>query len=170
MAIIINNKFVKDLDANQAIGVSIPFSSTSVFNQTFDTATQTKSNIINYLLTNKGERILNPTYGGDLRNLLFEQISEEILVALQSRLESEIGLVFPLVNVKSLIVNSQPKQNLINVILTYDVLNLENEIIEIGVETSDNFETAFDESESSTARTGLGRATKSKGGNPSGII
>ena len=169
MAIIINNKFVKDLDANQAIGVSIPFSSPSVFNQTFDTATQTKSNIINYLLTNKGERILNPTYGGNLRNLLFEQISEETLVALQSRLESEIGLVFPLVNIKSLIVSSQPKQNLVNVILTYDVLNLENETIEIGVETSDNFETAFG-SEPSIAQTGLGKARKVINGGQSTII
>lgn len=136
MAIIIKNKFVEDLDANQAIGVSIPFSSTSVFNQTFDTATQTKSNLINYLLTNKGERVLNPTYGGDLRNLLFEQVTEETLIALQSRLESDIALRFPIIEIKSLTVTAQTDQNLVNVILIYNVLNLEDEVIEIGVETN----------------------------------
>ena len=57
MAFRIPNKFAVDIDARQAIGVSIPFSSKSVFNQTFTTADQTKSNLINYLLTNKGERI-----------------------------------------------------------------------------------------------------------------
>lgn len=136
MAVIIKNKFVEDLDANQAIGVSIPFSSPFVFNQTFDTATQTKSNLINYLLTNKGERILNPTYGGDLRNLLFEQITEETLVALQSRLESDIALRFPIIEIKSLTVTAQTDQNIVNVVLVYNVLNLEDEVIEIGVETN----------------------------------
>ena len=136
MAVIVKNKFVEDLDANQAIGVSIPFSSPSVFNQTFDTATQIKSNLINYFLTNKGERILNPTYGGNLRNLIFENITVEALEVLQKRLEEDINLRFPIVEVNSLTVTSQEDQNLINVTLIYNVLNLENEVIEIGVETN----------------------------------
>ena len=47
MAKILPNKFVDDLIDRQAIGVSIPFSNSSVFNQTFNTADQTKSNLIN---------------------------------------------------------------------------------------------------------------------------
>ena len=136
MAIIIRNKFVEDLDANQAIGISIPFSSTSVFTKTFDTATQIKSNLINYFLTNKGERILNPTYGGDLRNFLFENITPDAIEILQKKLEEDITLRFPTVEVKSLSINSQEDQNLINITLIYNVLNLENEVIEIGVETN----------------------------------
>ena len=136
MAIIIRNKFVEDLDANQAIGVSIPFSSTSVFTKTFDTATQIKSNLINYFLTNKGERILNPTYGGDLRNFLFENITPDAIEILQKRLEEDITLRFPAVEVQSLTINSQEDQNLVNIALIYNVLNLENEVIEIGVETN----------------------------------
>lgn len=136
MAFIIKNKFVDDLNANQAIGVSIPFSSTSVFNQTFDTATQTKSNLINYFLTNKGERLLNPTYGGDLRNFLFEGITPDALEILQKRLEEDIVLRFPIVEVKSLTVGATDDQNLINITLIYNVLNLEDEVIEIGVETN----------------------------------
>ena len=136
MAIIIKNKFVDDLNANQAIGVSIPFSSTSVFNQTFDTATQIKSNLINYFLTNKGERLLNPTYGGDLRNFLFEAITPDALEVLQKRLEEDIVLRFPIVEIKSLTVGTIEDQNLINITLIYNVLNLEDEVIEIGVETN----------------------------------
>ena len=136
MAIILKNKFVDDLNANQAIGVSIPFSSTSVFNQTFDTATQIKSNLINYFLTNKGERLLNPTYGGDLRNFLFEAITPDALEVLQKRLEEDIVLRFPIVEIKSLTVGAIEDQNLINITLIYNVLNLEDEVIEIGVETN----------------------------------
>ena len=136
MAIIIKNKFVEDLNKNQAIGVSIPFSSTSVFNQTFDTATQTKSNLINYFLTNKGERLLNPNYGGNLRNFLFETITDETIIVLQKRLEEDISLKFPIIEINSLTVTPQDDQNLVLVKLVYNVLNLENEIIEIGVETN----------------------------------
>lgn len=136
MAIILKNKFVDDLNANQAIGVSIPFSSTSVFNQTFDTATQIKSNLINYFLTNKGERLLNPTYGGDLRNFLFEAITPDALEVLQKRLEEDIVLRFPIVEIKSLTIGATEDQNLINITLIYNVLNLEDEVIEIGVETN----------------------------------
>ena len=136
MAKILPNKFVDDLIDRQAIGVSIPFSNSSVFNQTFTTADQTKSNLINYFLTNKGERILNPNYGGDLRNLLFEQITEETLSVLQKRIENDLENKFPIIEVKNLIINPQPNFNIVNIVLTYNVLNLENEVIEINIENS----------------------------------
>ena len=136
MAKILPNKFVDDLIDRQAIGVSIPFSKSSVFNQTFTTADQVKSNLINYFLTNKGERILNPTYGGDLRNLLFEQITEETLSVLQKRIENDLENKFPIIEVKSLAINPQPDFNIVNIVLTYNALNLENEVIEINIENS----------------------------------
>ena len=136
MAKVLPNKFVDDLIDRQAIGVSIPFSKSSVFNQTFTTADQTKSNLINYFLTNKGERILNPTYGGDLRSLLFEQITEETLSILQKRIENDLENKFPIIEIKSLSINPQPDFNIVNILLTYNVLNLENEVIEINIENS----------------------------------
>ncbi len=136
MAKILPNKFVDDLIDRQAIGVSIPFSKSSVFNQTFTTADQIKSNLINYFLTNKGERILNPTYGGDLRSLLFEQITEETLSVLQKRIENDLENKFPIIEVKSLAINPQPDFNIVNIVLTYNALNLENEVIEINIENS----------------------------------
>jgi len=136
MAKVLPNKFVNDLIDRQAIGVSIPFSNSAVFNQTFTTADQIKSNLINYFLTNKGERILNPTYGGDLRNLLFEQITEETLNVLQQRLKTDIENRFSVVEIKSLVINPQPNLNIVNIVLIYNVLNLENEVIEINIENS----------------------------------
>ena len=136
MAKILPNKFVDDLIDRQAIGISIPFSNSSVFNQTFNTADQTKSNLINYFLTNKGERILNPTYGGDLRSLLFEQITEETLSVLQQRISTDLENRFPIIEIKTLDITPQPNLNIVNIILTYNVLNLKDEVIEINIENS----------------------------------
>ena len=70
----------------------------AVFTPTFTTREQTKSNILNYLLTNKGERVFNPTFGGDLRNLLFEGMIEETTQdELLLMIQDQIGQFFPTV-------------------------------------------------------------------------
>jgi phage baseplate assembly protein W len=131
MAYRIPNKLVNDINARQAIGVSIPFSSKSVFNQTFTTAEQTKSNLINYLLTNRGERVLNPLYGGNLRALIFEQTDPVTLEGVKERISSDINNKFPFVNLKQLIIT--PSENTITIFIQYSVLNLDNEVIEINI-------------------------------------
>lgn len=136
MAFRIPNRFTVDVDARQAVGVSIPFSSPSVFTQTFNTADQTKSNLINYLLTNKGERVLNPNYGGNLRALLFEQISDITLEGIQIRLSNDLQSKFPYVNVKQLIITPSEDTNTITIFIQYSVLNLDNEVIEINLDTN----------------------------------
>ena len=136
MAFKIPNRFTVDIDARQAVGVSIPFSSPSVFTQTFTTADQTKSNLVNYLLTNKGERVLNPNYGGNLRALLFEQISDVTLEGIQIRLSNDLQSKFPYVNVKQLIITPSEDTNIITIFIQYSVLNLDNEVIEINLDTN----------------------------------
>lgn len=57
------------------IGITIPIrdSNTGYFEQSYDTLTQVKSNIINLLNTRTGERRMQPTFGCRLWNLIFEQ-------------------------------------------------------------------------------------------------
>ena len=68
-----------DLPQNDkvAVGVTFPFDGPAVFNQSFTTKEQVKSNLINLLLTSPGERLMNPTFGVGIRNLLFEQVIDQ---------------------------------------------------------------------------------------------
>ena len=52
-----------DLNPRKAVGVSIPFNGNAVFNSTYTTNNQIQSNLINFILTNKGERIQDPNFG-----------------------------------------------------------------------------------------------------------
>jgi hypothetical protein len=64
------------LDYQLAIGVSLPFNADGVFNPTYTSTEQIRANLINFILTNKGERPLNATYGSDIRKYLFSEITD----------------------------------------------------------------------------------------------
>ncbi len=66
--------FPIDLNNNAAVGISLPFNGPAVFKSNYQTKDSIKYNLINFFLTNPGERPLNPTFGGGIRNFIFEQI------------------------------------------------------------------------------------------------
>jgi phage baseplate assembly protein W len=86
-----------DLQKNIAIGVSLPFN--RPFNSTYTTKDQIKSNLINLLLTSRGERIMNPLFGTGLRDFLFEGITEYNIENLKQDLNSSIEVFIPEITV-----------------------------------------------------------------------
>lgn len=85
-----------DIDERKAVGIKLPFSSDSVFTSTYQTLDAYKTNLINYLLTNKGERYFNPDFGSNIRSLLFEpSFSELRKEGLKSDLIQELSIFFP---------------------------------------------------------------------------
>ena len=69
-----------DLNKNVTIGVAFPLDENNMFSGTETVQDQTKTNLINLLLTQQGERIGLPRYGVGLKNLLFEQnIDQDLL-------------------------------------------------------------------------------------------
>ena len=66
----------RDLQRNTAIGIRLPFNAPGVFYSTFSTKDQLKYNLINLLLTSKGERIYNPEFGTLLKAQLFNPMTE----------------------------------------------------------------------------------------------
>ena len=112
-----------DTKPGTGVGVSIPFNAPGVFTTTYTTQKATQSNLINFFLTNKNERYLNPTFGGDLRAFIFEQIANDNIEGLKEDLNSQIELYFSNIQVKELNVLSNPDTNAINIEMTYNILN-----------------------------------------------
>ena len=123
MARIIQSKNPIDLTPSVAVGYGFPLNGDAVFVPTFTTREQTKANIINYLLTNKGERVFRPMFGGDLRNLLFENILESTQNDLLTMIQNDLTRYFPTVVIKELKFENQEDRNTINFILTYQIEN-----------------------------------------------
>ena len=123
MARIIENRSPIDSVARKAVGFGFPLNGPAVFVPTYNTREQTKANLINYLLTNRGERVFNPTFGADLRNLVFENIIDVTTDELQERIQNDIKNYFPQVIVEEIRFDNTPDSNTINFTLTYNILN-----------------------------------------------
>jgi phage baseplate assembly protein W len=112
-----------DFDASVAVGVNLPFSGPAVFISNYQTKDAIKNNLINFFLTNPGERVLNPTFGGGLRAFIFEQITLDNLNFLREDINQKLTLYFPNVIVEDLTVTGDPDLNTINVTLKYSIIN-----------------------------------------------
>lgn len=125
----------QDVGQPRGIGINVLFNNgTSVFNQTFTTKDQVKSNLINYILTNKGERMFDPTFGGDLRASLFEPDTSFDNVA--ARLENEIYAYVPNIIIQNIGIKKYSDQNTVNLILDYSINNQQDNLV-INVSTQD---------------------------------
>ena len=112
-----------DLNASKAVGVDIPFNGNAVFKSNYLTKDAIKNNLINFFLTNPGERYLNPIFGGGLRAFIFEQITNDNLNFLREDINSKLTNYFPNVQVDDLTVTGQVDTNQITVTLQYSVIN-----------------------------------------------
>jgi phage baseplate assembly protein W len=131
MAYRIPNKNPIDVGSRVAIGVSIPFNTPQVFTQTYTTQDQIKSNIINYILTDRGERVFNPTFGSDIRRSLFENITPNLIQTLQITLQEDLSAFFPNVNFSRIEIIPDSDSNIINIRIQYSIYN--NPISEINI-------------------------------------
>jgi phage baseplate assembly protein W len=123
MAYRIPNKNPIDVGSRVAIGVSIPFNTPQVFTQTYTTQDQIKSNIINYILTDRGERVFNPTFGSNIRASLFENITQDLLQTLEVTLNEDLSTYFPNVNFSNITITPEYDENAISIKIEYSLYN-----------------------------------------------
>ena len=124
MAQIVSNVFPTVSSGSAALGFSLPLSGRAVFNPTFTTKEVIRTNLINWLLTNKGERVMKPNFGANLRDFIGEGISDGTNVAIEDRIRDNIAINFPSIEVKEITFENEPDRNTINLFITYLILNI----------------------------------------------
>jgi phage baseplate assembly protein W len=114
--------FPIDQNPRKAVGVALPFNAPGVFSSTFITKDSIRNNLINYLLTNPGERPFNPTFGAGIRNYIFEQIIDGTTDDIAAKIEEDIIKYFP--NVKANVqVTPSYDYNTVFVDINYSIIN-----------------------------------------------
>jgi phage baseplate assembly protein W len=123
MAYNLRNINVLDLRASTGIGVALPFNTPAVFQTVYTTKEQLKYNLINFLLTDKRERIFNVNFGADIRRQLFEQITADTFDVLDTQIRSGVEQYFPNVVITNLVIGAEPDKNLLTIQFSYTIAN-----------------------------------------------
>lgn len=125
-----------DFENDVAIGIDLPMGSFagSQFQLNYTTINQAVANAKNLLLTNHGERPMRPTWGCNLRNVLFENSTDELVEAIEDTIRTNFEVQLPYINIADLMVaRSQTNPNQINITLSINLIGNEFDTRQIDV-------------------------------------
>jgi phage baseplate assembly protein W len=116
-----------DLPQNEqvAIGVTLPFDGAAVFNPSYTTKVQIKSNLLNLLMTNPGERFMNPSFGVGVRKFLFENIIDRD--ELRAKISDGVAKYIPQIQLTNLVMGREsmettPEIHMFKIHIAYKIL------------------------------------------------
>lgn len=138
-----------------AIGIPLPFnmssnarmdsmhyasgsiSSNSVFGSTYTTEEQAVSNLKNLLLTRKGERLMQPNFGTNIYNTLFENNTENIRSVLKKTLTKDINFWLPYITVNDIRLLTSNDMHRLTISLHFQITNIGSNLV-INIIASEN--------------------------------
>lgn len=108
-----------DFEPDVAIGIGLPMMAANGtgFYMLYTTIDQAVANSKNLLLTNKGERIMQPTFGCDLRTIVFDNITEDLVAKIEDVIKTEFGYWLPYIFINELVVVPSEDTNQIAITL-----------------------------------------------------
>jgi len=120
-----------DLSPSKGVGIQVPFNGSTGLNITYTTKDAVKSNILNFFLTGKKERIMNPNFGAGVREQLFEQISQGTVQNMEDIISFGLNDYFPQVTLNKLTVNASPDKYTLQIYISYSIKssNIKDEIL-----------------------------------------
>jgi phage baseplate assembly protein W len=109
---------------NRELGISVQFLQNGVFKSTYTTTEVTKNQLINYILTNPGERFFNPNYGSGIRQYLFENIDN--LESIEEKLAQ--GITQNVQNIRVIEVRAIQNNNSLFITVDYSINNINDQL------------------------------------------
>ena len=108
------NRFVEDQDTRVSVGIDFPFgrvpNGDGYFKTTKTTVDSIKNNIKLLLQTNQGERMFQPNLGMNLRNLLFEPMTEDLTIQIENNIVDVFERWLPFVELRNIEVEEETRQ------------------------------------------------------------
>ena len=92
-----------------------------VFGQTFSTEEQAISNLKNLIMTFKGERYMQPNFGTRIREVLFDNNTENLRTALENTIRDDIAFWLPYIEIAGLEMNIDETGHQIRMLLRFRV-------------------------------------------------
>tara|TARA_S200000501_G_scaffold317769_1_gene311256 strand:+ start:381 stop:815 length:435 start_codon:yes stop_codon:yes gene_type:complete len=133
------NRFIDDQDSRISVGIALPFGrqpgGTGGYFATTDTTIDAiKTDIRNLLSTERGERLMQPLLGMNIRRFLFEQITENTVIQIENDIVETFGKWLPFVQLNDISVDiGNQDRNQIKIDIVFNISNTPNDLQSVGV-------------------------------------
>ena len=133
------NRFIDDQDSRVSVGIALPFGrqpggSRGYFATTDTTIDAIKTDIKNLLSTERGERLMQPLLGMNIRRFLFEQITENTVIQIENDIVETFGKWLPFVQLHDINVDiGNQDRNQIKINIVFNISNTPNDLQSVGV-------------------------------------
>ena len=114
-----------DLEKDIALGLDLPImgKSGALFQLNYLSIDQALANAKNLLLTDRGERVMHPTFGCDLKNILFENLNDDLAITVEGNIARSFNYWLPYIFINKVTTTINPDNNTINISLTISLKN-----------------------------------------------
>ena len=124
----------KSVSSNYASGSA---AGNGVFESSYTTFEAAVSNLKNLILTEKGERYMQPNLGTNIRSILFENNTNEILELLRESIEQDISFWLPYISLQNIDVEPSADRHSLSVRLEFQITNIGANVV-INILASEN--------------------------------
>ena len=139
MAIVDNrkNRFIDDQDQRVSVGIDFPFgrvgNGDGYFKSTKTTIDAIKNNIKLLLQTNQGERLFQPNLGMNLKNYLFQQMTEETSIQIENDIVDVFSRWLPFVELKDIQITNRDEVNQLVINIVFNIKRAPNSLESVQV-------------------------------------
>ena len=132
-------RFIEDVDTRVSVGLDLPLglqpgTSDGNFATTKTTMDAVKNDIKLLLMTQKGERLMQPNLGMDIRKFLFEQITEDITIQIENDIVDTFPTWLPFVELREINIDKEDQDlNRLGIDIKFNIRNAPTELESVGV-------------------------------------
>lgn len=104
-----------------ALGVTLPvrLGANGYFETTANVVTQLKSNLRNLIMTKRGERFGNPSFGCDVEVNVFDPITDDTVANIRGSIESAVQTWMPFLTIQNVNVVKDEDNNTVSMTITF---------------------------------------------------
>jgi len=109
-----------------SIGVRLPinYDSTDGFGMLKTVTQAIKQNFKMLILTNPGERIMDPQFGVGIKTYLFLNYTEDVEQKIRSKIMQQVSMYIPIIKITNLVFASAPDYNTLGIRIEYSIPDL----------------------------------------------
>ena len=131
------DRFVEDQDTRVSVGIDFPFgrvgNGDGYFKTTKTTVDAIKNNIKLLLQTNQGERMFQPNLGMNLKNLLFEPMTEDLTIQIENNIVDVFERWLPFVELRNIDIENKNELSQTKINIEFNIRRAPNSLESVQV-------------------------------------